>query len=260
MAQIHYICPNCKKSLRYIPQYKNWYCDYCKVYIYPQQPYPQQQYQPRPAYVPPKIKTIIFWFVVISLILSLIGLFLVCSGPFNSVESIYFTFDSDAELNDVLLDRLYYNLDTNSRLNVTNETYFLILSIPDLDYSIRFDYLFESTIDNLTNLRIDQHSKVPKITNFEGRYSYNPYNLSIEFHINSTDQDILNVTIFPPENIIDGELYLVGVDVMTLTIRLDEGEVIHEDTQHGRGYERMILTYNQIIIGVVDYDHLCPFY
>jgi hypothetical protein len=215
-----------------------------------------QRGQPSLAYVPTKNKTITLRLVIISILLVSVGLYVVCLGPFDSIESVYFTFDSEAELNETLLDQLYLNLDADSRVNVTNETYFLVLSIPELDYSIRFDYLFEFTIDNLTNLRIEQHSKVSKITDFEARYDYNPYNLSINFRINSTDADILNVTIFPPDNIIDGELYLVGIDYMTFTVQLDEGEVIHGD----RRLERMILPYNQIIILIVDHGHPCPFY
>ena len=189
--------------------------------------------------------------IIISIIIA--GLCLISGGWI--LESFYFTFDYEAELDDALLDELFYNLDADSRMNVTNETYFLVLSIPDLDYSIRFDYLFEFTNENLSDLRIEHPNVIRKITSFETRDFYNPYNLSIEFQINSTDPDILNVTIFPLDNVISGFLQTYSVDSGVLFIRLNDGEVIGENMEN----QILVLPYNQRIIAVGEFTHRCPF-
>ena len=159
-----------------------------------------KQYPCYPSYRSPKdkkrLKIIILILLIPLIIISIIvaGLCLISGGW--TLEEFYFTFDSEAELDDALLNELYYNLDVDSRMNVTNETYFLVLSIPDLDYSIRFDYLFEFTNDNLTDLRIEHPNVIRKITSFETRDFYNPYSLSIEFQINSTDPGYIKCNDF----------------------------------------------------------------
>ena len=219
----------------------------------------EKRYSSRKGYHgPKKIKQMknIFFILLIPLILVSLYIASLCliSGGWV-LEYFYFTYDSDAELDDTLLDELYYNLDMDSRMNITNETYFLVLSIPDLDYSTRFDYLFEFTNDNFTDLRIEQHNVTRKITSFEYRNFYNPYNLSIEFQINSTDPDILNVTIFPIGNVISGFLQTYAVDSQVLFIRLNEGEVIGGDMES----QILVLPHNQRIIAVGKFHHPCPF-
>jgi hypothetical protein len=202
-----------------------------------------------------QLKIILFILLIPLIIISIYvaGLCLISGGWI--LESFYFTFDYEAELDDALLDELFYNLDADSRMNVTNETYFLVLSIPDLNYSIRFDYLFEFSNDNLSDLRIEHPDVNRKITSFETRDFYNPYNLSIEFQINSTDPDILNVTIFPPDNVINGFLQTYSVDSGILFIRLNNGEVIGEDMEN----QILVLPYNQRIIAIGEFTHRCPF-
>jgi len=198
---------------------------------------------------------IIIIVLILALLISLYYVFICGTSGGWTLEEFYFTFDSEAELDDALLNELYYNLDVDSRMNVTNETYFLVLSIPDLDYSIRFDYLFEFTNDNLTDLRIEHPNVIRKITSFETRDFYNPYSLSIEFQINSTDPDILNVTIFPLDNVISGFLQTYSVDSGVLFIRLNDGEVIGGDMEN----EILVLPYNQRIIAIGEFTHRCPF-
>lgn len=171
------------------------------------------------------------------------------------LDSAEFYYDSESEIDDGILNELYYNLDADSRMNVTNDTYFLVLSIPELDYTIRFDYLFEFIAENQTNLSIEQHSKVPKMTSFEPRYYLDEYNLSIEFCINSLDHNILNVTIFPPDNIIYGKLSTHTADSWLFFIELEEGEVIHEDMES----EILVLPYNHRIKSKASFHHMCPF-
>lgn len=188
--------------------------------------------------------------IVIGLVIA--GMCLISAGPI--LESFYFSCESEAELDETLLDELFYILDLDSRMNVTNETYFLVLSIPELDYSIRFDYLFEFTSENQTNLKIEERGEAPKIKNFEIRQNSYPYNLTIEFHINSNDPDILNITIFPPDNVINGNLSTWSYH-QGLFVNIDEGEVIDSDW----GHEILALPYNQTIIGTAKFDHICPF-
>jgi len=141
------------------------------------------------------------------LVLFLIGIYLGCFIGGSRLESFYFTYDSEAEIDENLIDTLYNNLDQDSRLNITNETYSLLLVIQDLDFIQRFDYLFVITGGNITNLRIAPRNGINRVSSFESRGSRNPYNLSIEFRINSTDPDISNVLVFPPDNVINGNLY-----------------------------------------------------
>ena len=221
-----------------------------------------QNYPNRLSYPPPKFK----WLKIIGLILLIpiiiTGLYIavLCLPPVGGwrLESLHFTVDSKAELNCTLLDELYYDLDNDSRLNVTNETYFLELSISNISYSIRFDYLFEFTSDNLTNIRIEQHGEVPKITSYR-RISRSRNNLSIEFKINSSDPDILNVNIFPPDNIIYGRLYPYRDNSESLVFSLDEGEVIRESIHVGTSHSTFLLPYNHKITAIKEYYHTCPF-
>ena len=226
-------------------------------------PPPQDQFQQYyTGYPPPKFK----WLKIIGLILLItiiiIGLYIavLCLPPVGGwrLESLHFTFDSEAELNCTLLDELYYDLDNDSRINVTNETYFLVLSIARLNYSIRFDYLFEFTSDNLTNLRIEQHSEVPKLTSYKRIFQFGN-NLSIEFKINSSDPDILNVNIFPPDNIIYGNVLGFKDNSESLMFSLDEGEVIRESIDVGTSHHTFLLPHNHKITAIVEYYNTCPF-
>ena len=62
-----YLCPRCGKSLRYIPEYRNWYCDFCRIYPHVQQiPMPIQYYYPPPR--DDSSKTIV-WIILILVIL-----------------------------------------------------------------------------------------------------------------------------------------------------------------------------------------------
>ena len=90
-----------------------------------------KRYSPRQGYPSPKkIKQIrnIFFILLITLIFICIYIASMCliSGGWI-LESFYFTFDQEAELNDTLLSELYYKLDEDSRMNITNETYSLEL-------------------------------------------------------------------------------------------------------------------------------------
>lgn len=224
---------------------------------------PQQNYQDIPKHPPLKgkwpWKYIVLIIVLNILILYLIYLYIICSGFGGLIlDSAEFYYDSEAEIELGLIDELYHNLDFGSRMNVTNETYFLVLSIPELEYSIRFDYIFEFDGDNLTNLKIEQHLKVPKITSFERRM-IDLYNLSIEFKINSTDPDILNVSVFPPDNIIYGELMTYHTDSWTFTIILEEGEFKNKNWDDNIRENYLILPYNQRIVVKSTFHHICPF-
>lgn len=213
--------------------------------------YPHHSSYPSPKFKRLKIigLIIIILIIIVGLCIAVVYLTFVCWR----LESFHFTVDSEAELNATLLNKLYCDLDAESRINVTNETYFLVLSIPDLNYSIRFDYLFEFTSDYLTNLRIEQHSNVPNITSFESLHHYR-HNLSIEFKINSSDPDILNVNIFPPDNIIYGYVWIFKDRSQSLLIRLDEGEVTYESQHH-----TLLLPYNQKIIVIKESYLTGPF-
>lgn len=67
-----YPCPRCGRLLRYIPEYRNWYCDNCRLY-----PYAQQMAMP---YYPPKkddsAKTIIIVVVIVVVLVIIIPLIL----------------------------------------------------------------------------------------------------------------------------------------------------------------------------------------
>ncbi|UCE37839.1 MAG: hypothetical protein JSW00_00920 [Thermoplasmata archaeon] len=212
---------------------------------------PEEKYQ---EYQKKYKKEIIIAIVFIIISLILISWLYYCMLPGVRLKSFYFTIDSEAQLDDALLDELYYKLDSDSRMNVTNETYFLVLSIPDLDYSVRFDYLFEFNNSNSISLKIANHDEIVKGSDKgKGRW----INLSIEFHIDSLDPDISQATIFPHDNVIDGHLHTFGVDSGTFHVDLDEGDVIRSDWEH----EILKLPYNQTIIGVAEFegDPLCPF-
>lgn len=198
---------------------------------------------------------IIIIVLILAFFISLYYLFICSTSGGWILDSAEFYYDSEAEIDGGLLNELYYNLDADSRMNVTNDTYFLVLSIPELDYTIRFDYLFEFIAENQTNLSIEQHSKVPKMTSFEPRYYLDEYNMSIEFCINSLDHDILNVTIFPPDNIIYGKLSTHTADSWLFFIELEEGEVMHEDMES----EILVLPYNHRIKSKASFHHNCPF-
>jgi hypothetical protein len=225
----------------------------------------------RQHYPPPKGKSalknrivlITVFFVVFTAMIILFYYFLICSVSGGWIlDSAEFYYDSEVEIDSRLLNELYLNLDYDSRMNVTNETYFLVLSIPELDYSIRFDYLFEFDGDNLTNLRIEQHEKVSKITSFEKRSrgkGGGEYNLSIEFQIDSMDPDILNVSIFPPDNIIYGNITTYQADSWGFSIRLDEGEIESKRWEKNIREGYLILPYNHRIIVKSEGHHRCPF-
>jgi hypothetical protein len=68
------------------------------------------------------------------------------------IESIEISVDSDAEIDEELLNKLYYDLDEDSRANVTNETYYLELTIDYMNEIIRFDYNFKFESNKITNL------------------------------------------------------------------------------------------------------------
>jgi hypothetical protein len=241
-------CPQCNGVLRYIPEYNSLFCDSCQFY-----PYPQQYSQPHQPMTRKK-NVIIFSCIVVFFIFA--GWFIVICGISGGwiLHSLSFTVDNDMEIDESLLNEIYFNLDNESRLNITNETYFLKLTIPELNYSIRFDYLLSFNVDQIISLEIVQHADVPEITTFDSRPSWDAYNLSIEFNINSTDPDILNVSVFPPDNIINGSLGTYSVDSWNLSIWLEEGEV--DDR-----WETIILLlpHNQRIIANADIDHPCPF-
>jgi hypothetical protein len=114
--------------------------------------------------------------------------------------------------------------------------------------------LHSLSFTQIISLEIVQHADVPEITTFDSRPSWDAYNLSIEFNINLTDPDILNVSVFPPDNIINGSLGTYSVDSWNLSIWLEEGEV--DDR-----WETIILLlpHNQRIIANADIDHPCPF-
>jgi hypothetical protein len=71
----------------------------------------------------------------------------------------------------------------------------------------------------------------------------------------------LNTAIFPPDNIIYGDLATWSGDSWFLYINLDEGEVIHEPPEWEEGievikrskeYDIMVLPYNHKIIGIAE--------
>jgi hypothetical protein len=115
--------------------------------------------------------------------------------------------------------------------------------------------LFDFVGDNVSNITIKQHSKARKITSFERRDRWDAYNVSIEFIINSPDPDVLDVSVFPPDNIIYGELVTYSVDTGMFSIHLDEGEWGGELNE----YYTITLSYNHRIIIDVEFHHRCPF-
>jgi hypothetical protein len=174
--------------------------------------------------------------------------FLISGG--GTIESAIFTFDSENEIDEDLLDELYYGLDAGSQENVTNGTYFLVLTIPDLNYSIQFNYLFNFLQDGNVSLRIVDPEPLLEITEFNGMTN----DFQIEFRINSTDPDLRGITIFPPNNIITATLTTFAVDSAIFQIRSDETEIDHDNG----GREIIILPFNQRIIGIAEFGHICP--
>jgi hypothetical protein len=211
-----------------------------------------------PIYPPARDKTS-RKFIIVIIILNIL-LFFSCyinwlcgdSGNWR-LESIYFTVDQEAELDEDLLEILYLDLDEDSRLNVTNMTYYLELSIPRFDYFIRFDYLFRFSSNNITNLSIIEHEKIPKISG--DKFKYSP-NFSVEFKINSLDPDIVNVTVIQPDNRINGRIDYIHHSVH---YKLDDGTFGGALIENGIQRIPLYLPYNQTFIMICKYYNTCPF-
>jgi hypothetical protein len=82
------------------------------------------------------------------------------------------------------------------------------------------------------------------------------YNIELEFKTNSSDLDILNITLFPPENIIEGRL---ATPDSNIGYRLGESRFKWAPGNSSVRQLPMILPYNQTILLTGNFYRRCPF-